>query len=203
LTCESLQVPEVLLELDISDHMELHNSCLLITYSAEIIDGVPLYVSSNCLPVKALKYEPAGHSFQAAAMKLLGLGEQEHTETDDRSVSSDDKSQDFAAGSDTFSSKGKKKSSGGQQQDHYALLGLGNLRYLATEDQIRKSYHDLRYLASEDQIWKSYRDMALKHHPDKQASLILAETTEDAKQAKKDEIENRFKAYEVLIDPTK
>jgi DnaJ homolog subfamily C member 2 len=37
----------------------------------------------------------------------------------------------------------------------------------------------------------------------KQASLILAETTEDAKQAKKDEIENRFKAYEVLIDPTK
>jgi DnaJ homolog subfamily C member 2 len=171
--------------------MESHKSCLLITYSAEIIDGVPLYVSSNCLPVKALKYEPAGHSFHAVAMKLFGLGEQEDTETDNRSVSSDDKSQDFAAGSDTYSSKGKKKSSGSQQQDHYALLGLGNLRYLATEDQIRKSY----------------RDMALKHHPDKQASLILAETTEEAKQAKKDEIESNFKAiqeaYEVLMDPTK
>ncbi|CAD6264023.1 unnamed protein product [Miscanthus lutarioriparius] len=49
--------------------------------------------------------------------------------------------------------------------------------------------------------------MALKHHPDKQDALILAETTEAAKQAKKDEIESHFKAiqeaYEVLIDPTK
>ncbi|XP_062225423.1 uncharacterized protein LOC133924065 [Phragmites australis] len=171
--------------------MESQKSCFLITYSPEIIDGTPLYVSSNCLPVKALKYEPAGHSFHAAAMKLRGLWEQEDTETDDRSVSSDDKSHDFSAASDTFSSKGKKKSSGSQQQDHYALLGLGHLRFLATEDQIRKSY----------------RDMALKHHPDKQASLILAETTEEAKQAKKDEIESHFKAiqeaYEVLTDPTK
>ena len=171
--------------------MEFQKSCLLITYAPEIIDGAPVYVSSNCLPVKASKYEPAGHSFHAAAMKLLGLGEQEDTETDDCSVSSDDKSQDFNAASDTFSSKGKKKSSGSQQQDHYALLGLGHLRFLATEDQIRKSY----------------RDMALKHHPDKQAALLLAETTEEAKQTKKDEIESHFKAiqeaYEVLIDPTK
>jgi DnaJ family protein C protein 2 len=49
--------------------------------------------------------------------------------------------------------------------------------------------------------------MALKHHPDKQAALILVETTEEAKQTKKDEIESHFKAiqeaYEVLIDPTK
>ncbi|KAL6652933.1 hypothetical protein ACP70R_011858 [Stipagrostis hirtigluma subsp. patula] len=171
--------------------MDSQGSCLLITYSPEIVDGAPLYVSSNCLPVKASKYEPAGHSFHAAALKLRGLGEQEDTEADDRSVSSDDKSQDFSAASDTFSSKGKKKSSGSQQQDHYALLGLGHLRFLATEDQIRKSY----------------RDMALKHHPDKQAALLLAETTEEAKQAKKDEIESHFKAiqeaYEVLIDPTK
>ncbi|CAM0953562.1 unnamed protein product [Alopecurus aequalis] len=165
---------------------------LLITYSPEIKDGVPLYVSSNCLPVKASKYEPAGHSFHAVALKLRGLDEKEEAETDDRSVSSDDKSQDFSAGSDNFSSKGKKKSgSGSQQQDHYALLGLGNLRFLATEDQIRKSY----------------RDMALKHHPDKQAALLLHETTEAGKQAKKDEIESHFKAiqeaYEVLMDPTK
>ncbi|KAL6843595.1 hypothetical protein ACP4OV_026657 [Aristida adscensionis] len=171
--------------------MDSQSSCLLITYSPEIVDGAPLYVSSNCLPVKASRYEPAGHSFHAAALKLRGLGEQDDTETDDRSVSSDDKSQDFSAASDTFSSKGKKKSSGSQTQDHYALLGLGHLRFLATEDQIRKSY----------------RDMALKHHPDKQAALLLAETTEEAKQAKKDEIESHFKAiqeaYEVLIDPTK
>ncbi|CAD6264022.1 unnamed protein product [Miscanthus lutarioriparius] len=71
-------------------------------------------------------------------MKLLGLVEHEEIETDDCSVSSDDKSQDFNTGSDTFSNKGK-KSSGSQQQDHYALLGLGHLRFLATEDQIRKN----------------------------------------------------------------
>lgn len=78
------------------------------------------------------------------------------------------------------------------QQDHYALLGLRNLRYLATEDQIKKSY----------------REAALKHHPDKQhAALLLAEETEVAKEAKKDEIDSRFRAiqeaYEVLMDPTK
>ncbi|KAL5652565.1 hypothetical protein ACJX0J_038023, partial [Zea mays] len=79
----------------------------------------------------------------------------------------DDKSQDFNTSSDTFSSKGK-KSSGCRQQDHYALLVLGHERFLATEDQIRRSY----------------RGMALKHHPDKQASSII-------------------EAYEVLIDPAK
>jgi DnaJ homolog subfamily C member 2 len=36
--------------------------------------------------------------------------------------------------------------------------------------------------------------MALKHHPDKQASSIIVEITEEAKQAKKDEIENHLKA---------
>jgi DnaJ homolog subfamily C member 2 len=49
-----------------------------------------------------------------------------------------------------------------------------------------------RFLATEDQIRRSYRGMALKHHPDKQASSIIVEITEEAKQAKKDEIENHF-----------
>jgi DnaJ homolog subfamily C member 2 len=110
-------------------------------------------------------------------VSFLALGRKK-AQTDNRSISSDDKSQDFAASSDTFSSKGKKISSVSQQQDHYALPGLGNLRYLATEDQIQKSY----------------RDMPLKHHPNKHASPILAKTTEEAKQAK-DEIEERGTAY--------
>ncbi|KAI7992002.1 hypothetical protein LOK49_LG12G00909 [Camellia lanceoleosa] len=87
--------------------------------------------------------------------------------------------------------KVKKIRAEGKQQDHYALLGLSHLRYLATEEQIRKSY----------------RETVLKHHPDKQAALLLTEETESAKQAKKDEIENHFKAiqeaYEVLIDPAR
>eukprot|EP00262_Sarcandra_glabra_P000854 TRINITY_DN10903_c0_g1_i1.p1 TRINITY_DN10903_c0_g1~~TRINITY_DN10903_c0_g1_i1.p1 ORF type:complete len:651 (-),score=175.28 TRINITY_DN10903_c0_g1_i1:428-2380(-) len=171
--------------------MDARMNVRLICYSSEIVDGEPLYISSNSRPVKALNFEPAGHAFHSVALKLLGLGEEEDADTDNQSVSSDDKSQTYMPSSDSYSSKGKKKSSGDKQQDHYALLGLGHLRFLATEEQIRKSY----------------RETALKHHPDKQAALLLAEETEEAKQVKKDEIENRFKsiqeAYEVLIDPVK
>lgn len=172
--------------------MACKRSTLLITYSPEIINGDSIIVSSNCLPVKASKFEPAGHSFHDAALKLAGYYEEEDTDTDDQSVKSEDKGHSYMPSSDSYSTKGKKKSGdGSKQQDHYALLGLGHLRFLATEEQIRKSY----------------RETALKHHPDKQAALILAEETEEAKQTKKDEIETRFKsiqeAYEVLIDPVK
>lgn len=163
---------------------------LLISYSSEIVDGEPIYVASNCLPVKAVNLEPAGHAFHAAMLKALGLNEEEDTDTDDKCTSDDKHS--YKPSSESYTTKGKKKSgSDGKQQDHYALLGLSHLRFLATEEQIRKSY----------------RETALKHHPDKQAALLLAEETEAAKQAKKDEIENHFKsiqeAYEVLIDPVK
>ncbi|KZV56504.1 DNAJ heat shock N-terminal domain-containing family protein [Dorcoceras hygrometricum] len=165
-------------------------SLLLITYSDEILDGEPIYVCSNSLPVKGLSREPAGHAFHAAALRLLGF-EEVHTEKDGKEVS-EDKDNVYVQSSDAYSSKGRKKSgSESKQQDHYALLGLSHLRYLATEDQIRKSY----------------REAALRHHPDKQAALLLAEETEAAKQAKKDEIESHFKAiqeaYEVLIDPVR
>lgn len=162
----------------------------LIPYSQEIIDGQPIYVSSNSLPVKASNFEPAGHAFHSIALKLTGFTEEEDDTEDDKSDAPSEKEQVYTPSSDSYSTKGKKKSSSGEKlQDHYALLGLSHLRYLATEDQIRKSY----------------REAALRHHPDKQASLLLAEETEAAKQAKKDEIESHFKAiqeaYEVLIDP--
>ncbi|CAL5437548.1 unnamed protein product [Camellia sinensis] len=152
-------------------------SVQLISYSQEIVDEEPINVSSNCLPIKACKFEPAGHSFHTAALRLSGFFEEEDADGGEQN---------------SYSTQGKKKSGAeGKQQDHYALLGLSHLRYLATEEQIRKSY----------------RETALKHHPDKQAALLLAEETETAKQAKKDEIENHFKAiqeaYEMLIDPAR
>jgi len=170
--------------------MAIQTTLRLISYSQELVDGQPLHVSSNGLPIKALKLEPAGHAFHTAALKLLGW-EEEGTKTEDQKVS-DDKQQSYMPSSESYSTKGKKKSgSGDTQQDHYALLGLGHLRYLATEEQIRKSY----------------REVALKYHPDKQAAILLAEESEAAKQAKKDEIESHFKAiqeaYEALIDPVK
>ncbi|XP_047310499.1 dnaJ homolog subfamily C member 2 [Impatiens glandulifera] len=159
---------------------------LFICYSDEIKDGMSIYVSSNCSPIKALKYEPAGHSFNDAALKLVGFCKEEEVVSDEKV-----KEQIHVSSTDySSSSKGKKKSKE-NQQDHYALLGLGHLRYLATEDQIKKSY----------------RETALRFHPDKQAALILAEETEAARQALKDETENRFKAiqeaYELLTDPVK
>ncbi|KAJ8755471.1 hypothetical protein K2173_019269 [Erythroxylum novogranatense] len=170
--------------------MTIHARLRLISYSQELVDGKPLLVSSNCNPIKGSKFEPAGHAFHSAALKLLGC-EEEITSGEDQKVSND-KEQSYVPSYDSYRSKGKKKSgSGDKEQDHYALLGLGHLRYLATEEQIRKSY----------------REVALKYHPDKQAVILLAEETEAAKQAKKDEIESHFKAiqeaYEVLIDPVK
>jgi DnaJ homolog subfamily C member 2 len=172
--------------------METLKPSLYLTYSHELPNGEPLYISSNCLPIKSPNLEPAGHAFHSAALLLAGISNEEESEADSQSVSSADRAQDSTPFADSYSTKGKKKSgTGDQQQDHYALLGLGHLRFLATEDQIRKSY----------------REMALKHHPDKQAALLLGELTEDAKQKKKDEIETHFKAiqeaYEVLIDPIK
>ncbi|KAL1196969.1 DNAJ JJJ1-like protein [Cardamine amara subsp. amara] len=169
----------------------INSAIKLLTYSTELSDGKPLYASSNCLPVKALNREPAGHAFHSAALKLRGCAKEATDKNEDtKKKASKEKDNEYVPSYDSHNNKGKKKS-GKQQHDHYALLGLGNLRYLATEDQIRKSY----------------RDTALKHHPDKLATLLLAEETEEAKQAKKDEIESHFKliqeAYEVLMDPTK
>ncbi|KAH9602800.1 hypothetical protein KSS87_009287 [Heliosperma pusillum] len=163
----------------------------LISYAPELEGGKPLYVSSNSLPFTLSKFEPAGHAFHEAALKLAGYF-QDESDSDTSSISND-KEQSHVPSFESYSSKSKKKkgADGTQQQDHYALLGLSNLRYLATEEQIRKSY----------------REVALKFHPDKQATLLLAEKTEESRQAKKDEIENHFKsiqeAYEALIDPQK
>lgn len=175
--------------------MDMQTNFLQITYKPEITNGKSIHISSNALPSKASNYEPAGLSFHLAALKLSGYNNKEDkdTDTDDQSVKSDDRDQTYIPSSEPYT-KNKKKGNDkddSKQQDHYALLGLGHLRFLATEDQIKKCY----------------RETALRYHPDKQASLLLSEVTEEAKQKKKDEIENHFKAvqeaYEVLTDPMK
>eukprot|EP00052_Salpingoeca_macrocollata_P006557 m.54360 g.54360 ORF g.54360 m.54360 type:complete len:781 (+) comp15507_c0_seq1:506-2848(+) len=71
-----------------------------------------------------------------------------------------------------------------KNQDHYAYLGLGNLRWRCTDDDIKKAY----------------KKQVLKHHPDKKGT---ADTTpEEAKQM--DAYFNCIqKAYELLSDPEK
>lgn len=164
---------------------------LLLTYSPDCNEELPLIVASNCLPFQAAWFEPAGVAFHSAVLRLLGFQAKSDTDSEE-DAASEKKDKTSSPSVDSYQSKGKKKSaSGGDQQDHYALLGLGHLRFLATDEQIRKAY----------------RETALKHHPDKQAALLLSEETEEAKEAKKEEIDRHFKAvqeaYEVLIDSAK
>ncbi|PHT47898.1 hypothetical protein CQW23_12106 [Capsicum baccatum] len=166
-------------------------SVRLISYSVEIINGEPIYIFSNCCPIKANQYEPAGLGFHSSALGLIGHVEKEDSKNGREDVPID-KEQPFTYSSESYSSKGKKKSSTGEKiQDYYALLALSHLRYLASKNQRRKIY----------------RDAALGHHSDKLTFLLLAVETKAAKQVKEEEIKSYFKAiqeaYEVLIDPVR
>eukprot|EP00271_Cylindrocystis_brebissonii_P005833 TRINITY_DN18166_c0_g1_i1.p1 TRINITY_DN18166_c0_g1~~TRINITY_DN18166_c0_g1_i1.p1 ORF type:complete len:818 (+),score=227.11 TRINITY_DN18166_c0_g1_i1:270-2723(+) len=173
-----------------------------LQYDVTLIpEGGVEVISSMAEFDKAHKKEPAGHLFHAAALRAVGHGpkaeeEEEGGDGEKAEGAAKAAAADGASADDITWGTGKKKKKGkGEdgmaEQDHYQLLALSHLRYLATEDQIRKAY----------------RDAALKHHPDKQASTLLEEVTEEAKAAKKEEIETRFKAiqmaYEILMDPVK
>ncbi|GJU97871.1 hypothetical protein Tco_1327142 [Tanacetum coccineum] len=58
-------------------------SILQINYSNELINGETINVSSNCLPVKATRFEPDGHCFHDVALKLVGFFMEEKVEDDD------------------------------------------------------------------------------------------------------------------------
>ncbi|GBG67891.1 hypothetical protein CBR_g1010 [Chara braunii] len=173
----------------------------LLTY---VEDDVPpegyVVLSSPAEPLKWHRAEPAGFSFHQAALRRSGMlkhsdGDAQDEEDEKAASASAAGSASMADGSSQwYSGKGKKSSSakdGSGGQDHYKLLGLGHLRFLATEDQIKKAY----------------REVALKFHPDKQASLLLEQTSQSARDSKRQEIDDHFKsiqeAYEVLIDPVK
>ncbi|KAI3756229.1 hypothetical protein L1987_56048 [Smallanthus sonchifolius] len=61
----------------------------LITYSNELVNGETVYISSNCLPIKASHFEPAGHSFHDVALKLRGYFEEENVPDDNESFPKD------------------------------------------------------------------------------------------------------------------
>ncbi|KAJ0609335.1 hypothetical protein HanRHA438_Chr03g0140181 [Helianthus annuus] len=81
----------------------------LIAYSNELVNGETYCISSNCLPIKASHFEPAGHSFHDVALKLHGYYEEE-TVADDNENFPKDKETEYMQSSDSYSSKGKKKS---------------------------------------------------------------------------------------------
>ncbi|CAI5457825.1 unnamed protein product [Closterium sp. Yama58-4] len=171
---------------------------LLITYHPHDLPpgGDPLVVSSPAPLYKYTRYEPAGLSFHEAAKRLAGFHAPGEEDAEEEDEGKGEKVKDSVDSSAWESSRKKKKGKDGkdaekQEQDHYALLGMAHLRHLATEDQLKKAY----------------RDAALRFHPDKQAAMLLEEQTDEARAAKKEEIETKFKAiqlaYEVLSDPAK
>lgn len=166
----------------------------LIAYDpAEVPKGGSEVVASCATPVKRVGQEAAGHSFHAAALKYV---EKPSEEGDEEPLpEEEDAKLDDPAHVHPSSWEGTKKKKGAKgsvdQHDHYQLLGLGHLRYLANDDQIKKAY----------------RATSLKHHPDKQAAVLLDFDNEEEKDAKREELDNHFKliqeAYEVLTDPAK
>ncbi|KAI7991999.1 hypothetical protein LOK49_LG12G00906 [Camellia lanceoleosa] len=115
---------------------------MLISYSQEIVDGEPIYVSSNCLPIKACKFEPAGHSFHTAALRLSGFFEEE--DADGGANVSNDK--EYVPSSSHIALKVKKSGLEGKQQDHYAFFGLepfkvdGKAKFKATDKARKEDY---------------------------------------------------------------
>ena len=122
-----------------------------IGYDADAVpEGGFIVVSSVAAFVKAASFEPAGFAYHEVAKLQRGVttagdsGSDEDREDGDASEATK-KPESASVDSSAWESsrKGKKGKDGKgekKEQDHYALLGLGHLRYLATEDQIRKAY---------------------------------------------------------------
>ena len=122
-----------------------------IGYDADAVpEGGFVVVSSVAVFVQAAWLEPAGFAYHEVAKLQRGVtsagdsGSDEEREDGDAGEAAKKKeSASVDAGAWESSRKGKKGKDGKgekKEQDHYALLGLGHLRYLATEDQIRKAY---------------------------------------------------------------
>lgn len=118
-------------------HLQIeYNEALIPEGGSEILRSVSPFHKTS-------KFEPAGHSFHEVALKVSGFCKEE--ETQEKKGEGEQAAGNVGAGVDSSfaweSGKSKKKGKDGEiEQDHYALIGLAHLRYLATEDQIRKAY---------------------------------------------------------------
>ncbi|KAM0966686.1 hypothetical protein FF1_022454 [Malus domestica] len=83
--------------------MPFQSKFRLISYSQELVDGQPLYASSNYLHVKTLNREPARHSFHVVTLKLCGCVEEKKEVEDEKVVNN--KEQTSIPSFDSYSSK--------------------------------------------------------------------------------------------------
>lgn len=148
---------------------------------------------TSCLsPVKFENKECAGRSFHTAALLAAGVTSLDGQEADKKpttkaaaKAAKAAEEPPIAANAENGEAPKKKKKKGkNEKEDLYALVGLGEERYLASDKMIKDAY----------------RKVALDKHPDK-CGAALKDPAERLK------IEEHFKhiqeAYEVLSDPAK
>ncbi|KAK9787621.1 hypothetical protein WJX73_010169 [Symbiochloris irregularis] len=166
--------------------------CLQFDHELRPSDGCEV-CSPLAAPVKQDSKEAAGLAFHAIARRQSGLDVETEPEVEaEEAVKTD---ADTTAGNKVplddqpppgteYRSKGKKKKKKSDQTDHYALLGLQQERWTATEAQIKLAY----------------RKQALECHPDKAGAAVADEVTKLV-------IESKFRAvqeaYDILSDPAR
>lgn len=149
--------------------------------------------------------DPGGYGHLQAALKQRGLIPYKEEENSDSSSSSSGDEDEATAGADgpkhhhhhhhsesfdreaseKFRGKGKKKGAKDvKRKDYYALLGLENERWTATDHQLKMGY----------------RKMCLLHHPDKCGAATADPKT---KAALEDNFKSIQEAWECLSDPKK
>mmetsp|Transcript_36400 Transcript_36400/g.102819 ORF Transcript_36400/g.102819 Transcript_36400/m.102819 type:complete len:682 (-) Transcript_36400:227-2272(-) len=165
---------------------------LLLEYDLSIVpEGGVAIVSSPAPLVKSEGKDPAGHRFHEKALRQLGLLKDPEVDTSVDSAASEESggakgpSVDYGEPEGPWKSKGKKKKKKKSERgDLYALIGLKNERWTASEKQIKDAY----------------RKTALEKHPDKCGA---ASADEETKQKLEDEFKKILEAYETLMDPVK
>jgi len=162
---------------------------LALTYDVSLIpEGGYEVFKTNAEPVKHTNKEAAGHIFHEAALLAAGIRKLDlDNNTVPRSMETPPPSPmaDDSKWEGMTNTKTKKKKKGSEEVlDKYALIGLAEERYLATEKMIKDAY----------------REACLLFHPDKCGAAMMDED-------KKAECEERFKsiqeAYDTLSDPAK
>lgn len=67
-----------------------------------------------------------------------------------------------------------------KKQDHYAVLGLGHLRYTANDEQIKVAREWTSRVCPQSELMRVDRRKVLRHHPDKKAGASGSGTNDDA-----------------------
>ncbi|KAM8771337.1 dnaJ homolog subfamily C member 2 isoform 2-T2 [Rhynchonycteris naso] len=125
--------------------------------------------------------EPVGRWFEAFVKRRNRNASTSFQELEDKKELSEE-SEDEELQLEEFSMLKTLDPKDWKNQDHYAVLGLGHLRYKATQRQIKAAH----------------KAMVLKHHPDKRKAA-----GEPIKEGDNDYFTCITKAYEMLSDPVK